>query len=64
MLEWLRRLIGADRMDKLVPEQRDREDGLRNAQRARQLAERLREEDQRAARRHEMELRFGVRGRR
>lgn len=49
MLSFLRRLVGADRLDEAIhhaEEQRDRDDALRSADRARSLARRLRRDEE------------------
>lgn len=56
MMAFIRRLLRLDRHPS--KEERDRSDALRSAERAHQLARRLK------ARRHEMTLRVEVRGRR
>lgn len=57
MIFLIRRLLGMDREP--TEEQRDRDDALRSAKRARELADRLRK-----ARRQELMLRLEVRTRR
>ena len=59
MIGLLRKLLGVDRFEDMIPEDRDRHDALRNAERAKKLAERLQD-----ARRQELALRLEVRGRR